>query len=307
MRGAAAPATIVDRDDPRRRAMTTVAGSDTTRIHTVAGGGGLRLHVREWGPVDGPAILLIHGWSQNHLCWARQYESALADEFRLVAYDLRGHGMSETPLEPEHYTDERLWADDVAAIIDALALDRPVLVGWSYGAFVICDYLRAYGGDRVAAAAFVEGAVKLGESAFGTLLGPGFLDHFAHATADDLPSNIWAMRAFLRACVAAPLPAADFETALAWNMVVPARVRAHLAARAIDEDDVLRTFPVPLLVVHGRQDTVVLPAMAEHVLATCPTAQASWYDGVGHAPHLEAPERFNRELAALIRRSAPTR
>jgi pimeloyl-ACP methyl ester carboxylesterase len=114
--------------------MTTVAGSETTRIHTVAGGGGLRLHVREWGPVDGPAILLIHGWSQNHLCWARQYESALAGEFRLVAYDLRGHGMSEAPLEPEHYTDERLWADDVAAIIDTLALDRPLLVGWSYGA-----------------------------------------------------------------------------------------------------------------------------------------------------------------------------
>jgi non-heme chloroperoxidase len=46
----------------------------------------------------------------------------------------------------------------------------------------------------------------------------------------------------------------------------------------------------------------VLPAMAEHVLATCPTAEISWYDGVGHAPHLEEPERFNRELAALGRR-----
>ena len=39
-----------------------------------------------------------------------------------------------------------------------------------------------------------------------------------------------------------------------------------------------------------------------HVLATCPTAEASWYDGVGHAPHLEEPERFNSELAALTRR-----
>ena len=91
------------------------------KIHTVRGGGGLRLHVREWGNADGPPILFIHGWSQNHLCWAKQYESALADEFRLVAYDLRGHGMSEAPLEPEHYTDGKLWADDVAAIIDELA------------------------------------------------------------------------------------------------------------------------------------------------------------------------------------------
>jgi pimeloyl-ACP methyl ester carboxylesterase len=42
--------------------------------------------------------------------------------------------------------------------------------------------------------------------------------------------------------------------------------------------------------------------MAEHVLATCPTAEPSWYEGVGHTAHLEEPERFNRELAALTRR-----
>jgi non-heme chloroperoxidase len=273
-----------------------------TKTHTVSGGGGLRLHVREWGNQDGPVILLIHGWSQNHLCWAKQYESALADEFRLVAFDLRGHGMSEAPLEPEHYTDGRLWADDVAAIIDQLGLDRPVLVGWSYGAFVICDYVRVHGDDGIAAIEFVEGAVKLGEAAFGTFIGPGFLDHFAHATADDLPTNIWAMRHFVRACLTKPLPADDFETALCWNIVVPARVRANLAAREIDDDDVLRTLQVPLLVTHGREDSVVLPAMAEHVLATCPAAEASWYEGVAHVPHLEEPERFNRELAALTRR-----
>jgi non-heme chloroperoxidase len=274
----------------------------TTKTHTVSGGGGLRLHVREWGNQDGPAILFIHGWSQSHLCWAKQYESALADEFRLVAYDLRGHGMSEAPLEPEHYTDGKLWADDVAAIIDELRLDRPVLVGWSYGSFVICDYLRVHGAERIAGIEFVEGVVKLGEAAFGTLIGPGILDHFAHATADDLPTNIWAMRGFIKACLAKPLPAEDFETALCWNIVVPARVRAALFARVIDDDDVLRTLDVPLLVTHGREDSVVLPAMAEHVLATCPTAEASWYEGVGHVPFLEEAERFNRELAALTRR-----
>ena len=287
--------------------MATLTQTGSMRTHTVEGGGSLRLHVREWGPVDGPPILFIHGWSQNHLCWAKQYESSLADEFRLVAYDLRGHGMSEAPLEPEQYTEPGLWADDVAAIVDALALDRPVLVGWSYGGFVICDYVRAYGTGRLDAIEFVEGAVKLGEPAFGTLIGPGFLDYFAHATADDLPTNIGAMRAFLRACVAKPLPTEEFETALCWNISVPARIRANLAAREIDDDDVLRALDVPLLVTQGREDTVVLPAMAEHVLATCPTAEASWYDGVGHAPHLEAPERFNRELAALVRASVARR
>jgi non-heme chloroperoxidase len=273
------------------------------KTHTVAGGGGLQLHVREWGPPDRPPILFIHGWSQNHLCWDKQYQSALRDEFRLVAYDLRGHGMSQAPLESEHYTDAKLWADDLAAIIDQLGLDRPVLVGWSYGAFVICDYVREYGQDRIAAIDFVEGAVKLGEAAFGTLIGPGFLGHFAGATADDLPVNIAAIRSFVRACIVKPVPDDDLETAVCWNVTVPAAIRAHLAAREIDCDDVLGTLEVPVLVTHGRADSVVLPAMAEHVLAACPTAEASWYDGVGHVPHLEEPERFNHELAELTRRA----
>jgi len=287
--------------------MTAVAQDDQAqsgrmKAYMVRGGGGLRQHVREWGKADGSPILFIHGWSQNHLCWAKQYESALADEFRLVAYDLRGHGMSEAPLEPEHYTEGRRWADDVAAIIDELGLDRPVLVGWSYGAFVICDYIRAYGQERVAAINFVEAAVRLGEAAFGTLIGPGFLDHFVGATADDLPTNIGAMRSFARACFVKPVSSDDLETAVCWNVVVPAPVRTHLAAREIDCDDVLRALEVPLLVTQGRADTVVLPAMAEHVLATCPTSKASWYDGVGHVPHLEDAERFNRELSELTRR-----
>ena len=282
--------------------MASVA--ERVSIHSVKGGGGLELHVREWGRPDGPPIVLIHGWSQNHLCWARQYESALADEFRLVAYDLRGHGMSGAPLKPEHYTVGKLWADDVAAIIDQLELDRPVLVGWSYGPLVICDYVRAHGQERVAAINFVEGAVKLGEAAFGRLIGPGFLDHFVAATADDLPTNIRAMRSFVRACIVRPVLDDELETAVCWNVVVPAAIRANLAARELDCDDVLRALEVPLLVTQGRADTVVLPAMAEHVLATCPTAEASWYDRVGHVPHLEEPERFNRELAALMRRVA---
>jgi pimeloyl-ACP methyl ester carboxylesterase len=273
------------------------------KVHEVHGGGGLRLHVREWGRADGPPIVLIHGLSQSHLCWAKQYDSALAEEFRLVAYDLRGHGMSQAPLEPEHYADGALWADDLAAVIEQLRLDRPVLVGWSYGGFVICDYLRAHGQDRIAAIDFVAGGVKLGEAAFGTLIGPSFLDNFADLTADDLPTNIRGVRGLVRAFPATPLPPDDVETLLCAGMTVPARIRANLGARQIDGDDVLRTLEVPLLVTQGRADTVVLPAMAEHVLATCPTAEPSWYDDVGHTPHLEQPQRFNHELATLTRRA----
>jgi pimeloyl-ACP methyl ester carboxylesterase len=271
--------------------------------YTVAGGRGVLLHVREWGNPDGPPILFIHGLSQCHLCWHRQYDSDLAGEFRLVAYDLRGHGMSEAPLDPEHYAEGKLWADDVAGIIETLQLDRPVLVGWSYGGFIACDYVRAYGHSRIAAINLVGGATTLGASAFGTFIGTGFLDHFPGAVADDLPTNIEAMRGFVRAFAAKPLAPEDVETLLGAGMAVPARIRANLAAREIDGDDVLRALQVPLLVSHGRMDTLALPAMAEHVLATCPTAKASWYDGVGHVPFLEQPDRFNRELAELTRRA----
>jgi non-heme chloroperoxidase len=208
--------------------MTTVA--QTRTIHTVRGGGGLRLHVREWGRPDGPPILLIHGLSQSHLCWARQYQSALAEEFRLVAYDLRGHGMSQAPPEPGHYTDARLWANDLAAIIDQLGLDRPVLVGWSYGGFIICDYLRAHGQDRIAAIDFAGAVVTLGAAAFGTLIGLDFLNNVPDATADDLPTNIRAIRALVEAFPAKPLPPDEVETLLCSSMTVPAPIRASLVA-----------------------------------------------------------------------------
>jgi pimeloyl-ACP methyl ester carboxylesterase len=110
------------------------------------------------------------------------------------------------------------------------------------------------------------------------------------------------MRGVTRALSARPLPTDDAETLLAASMTVPARIRASLAAREIDCDDVLGSLSVPLLVSQGRKDTIVLPAMTEHILAVCPTAEAAWYDGAAHVPHLEEPERFNRELGALTRR-----
>lgn len=273
------------------------------KIHAVKGGGGLNLHVREWGNSDGAPILLIHGWSQNHLSWRKQYESSLAEDFRLVALDLRGHGMSEAPLEAENYTDAQLWADDIAAIIEQLNLSRPVLVGWSYGGFIMSDYLRAYGQSAIAGVNYVGAAVTLNEGAFGTLIGPGFINNAEGAMAPDLPTNIEAMRNFLHDCLVKAISQEDFEVALAFNVAVPPQVRAALATREINSDDVLEAMTVPVLVTHGQEDIVVLPTMGEHILNTCPTAKASWYEGVGHVTFMENPERFNQELAAFTQQA----
>ena len=263
--------------------------------HDVRGGGGLRLHVQEWGDRNGPPILFIHGWSQSQLCWSRQTAGPLARDFRLVTFDLRGHGVSEKPLEVESYVDARHWADDLNAVIGQLELDRPVLVGWSYGGYVVTDYVAAYGETAIAGIDLVGGAV-LRTPSF-EHIGPGLLENAGDACGPDLRTSIPAMVRFLRACTVRPLSDQDWSTALCWNMVVPTEVRGALFARELDGDAVLSRPSVPVLVTHGLADSIVLPSMAEHVVEVCGTARASWYEDVGHLPFIEDSDRFDRELA----------
>src|SRR5246500_780847 len=101
---------------------------------------GLTISAQEWGNPNGPEILFIHGFSQSHLSWLRQVtDPQLAADLRMITLDLRGHGSSDKPLEQECYAHEK-WGDDIAAVMRATGLRRPVLVGWSYGGNVICDY-----------------------------------------------------------------------------------------------------------------------------------------------------------------------
>ena len=269
--------------------------------HQIAGGGGLKLNVLEWGRPEGAPILFIHGWSQTYMTWLKQVESALADEFRLVALDLRGHGLSEAPHEQAAYTQSQFWADDVKAVIDTLGLVQPVLVGWSYGGLVMTDYVRGYGDAAIAGINFVCAAVRLDEAALGTLIGPGFYEIFPRATAHDLETSIDAMREFIERCFSVKLSRADYERVLCWNMTVRPDVRASLGAREVNGADALASLRKPALVTQGRKDTIVLPAMADFILAHCTTATASWYDSAAHGPFVEETERFNEELAIFVR------
>jgi non-heme chloroperoxidase len=263
--------------------------------HEIRGGGGVRLHTREWGRSDQPALLLIHGWSQSDLCWTKQLSGELARDFRIVTFDLRGHGLSERPAAPDAYTDPQLWAEDVAAVIEGTGLQRPVLVAWSYGGYVVTDYLRVFGDGAIAAINLVGASVVLRPPGFDHH-GPGILENVGDACAPDLATNIAAMRRFLDACTRQPLDEDESLMALSWNMVVPPAVRGALLAREIDGSDALARMSVPVLVTHGKEDEIVLPSMARHSLEVCASATASWYDGVGHMPFWEAPERFDREL-----------
>ena len=121
-------------------------GGPCSRSHRITGGGGIQLNVVEAGNAHGHPILFIHGFSQCWLTWSRQLNSDLSGDFRLVAVDLRGHGLSDKPRDA--YGDSRLWADDINAVIRTLRLDHPILCSWSYG-LVPLDYIRHYGDEEI--------------------------------------------------------------------------------------------------------------------------------------------------------------
>ena len=266
------------------------------RKHVVTGGGGVRLNVREWGNPRARPILFIHGWSESHWCWFKQYESDLADDHRLIGLDNRGHGLSEVPLSPHSYSDSKLWADDIHAVISELELDSPILVGWSYGGLIMTDYVREYGDSAIAGLNYVCAASCLRPTALGRYIGEGLTQHLPDAVSDDLGRMVDAIRQINANCFAIKLAPEDYERVMCWTMMVRPEVRGFLLDRDVDGDDVLAGMRKPVLVTQGRLDTLVLPAMAEHIGAVCPTAQLSWYAASGHAPFLEEPVRFNREL-----------
>jgi len=259
----------------------------------------VRLHAREWGEPDGPAIVFVHGWSQCDLVWRAQVGSELAARFRMVTFDLRGHGTSGRPPAPDAYTEGRLWAEDLHAVITALELERPLLVGWSYGGMVVADYLRHFGQEHVAGVHFVSAMVKSGsEEAFGLLspdmlaLIPGLFDPEDGATLERFVSLLHHQ----------PVSQETRRRVLAYTEMVPPFVREGLGARVEDYDDVLHRLTVPVMVTHGLEDRVVLPESGRHIASVVKGAHVSLYPGVGHSPFWEDARRFNRELAAFAAR-----
>ncbi len=257
----------------------------------------LTIAASEWGNPAGQEVLFLHGYMQSSLSWIRQLnDPRLAGEFRMIAYDLRGHGASDKPLENDRYTQGRFWADEVAAVIAAANLRHPVLVGWSYSGRVISDYLRFHGLGPIAGVNFVSAVTKSAAE----FAGPDY-KLIAATFSEDPDANIRATRAFLSACFLTKPSTDDFEAMLAFNMACPPKVRASLMSRAPNPGDMMGRLTVPTLVTHGAGDRIILPAMSEFTASAAPNAKLSLYDGVGHASFFEDAPRFNRELAAFVR------
>jgi non-heme chloroperoxidase len=257
---------------------------------------GVKLAVYEWGNPAGPELVLIHGFAQCHLCFRPQIESELARTFRIVAYDFRGHGASDKPGDPRAYQGSSVWARDIATVLDAKKLERPVLVGWSMGGRSIRQYLMNFGDARLAGINFV-GSLVVEEPAS---RGPGS----PKAPPADAPlgERIESAVAFLKACFEIQPSEADFRIALAYNMIVTDPVREAIRGWSTSPDETvakLRAVKVPTLISHGRKDTIVLPRAAQQTAATIAGSKISWYDACGHSPFCEDAPRFNTELATF--------
>src|SRR5215467_3820352 len=257
---------------------------------------GLTISAQDWGNPAGPEIVFIHGFSQSHLSWTKQVNSDLAKDFHMVTYDLRGHGNSDKPFEPERYRDSKAWGDELQAVMDATGLKRPVLVGWSYGGRIMADYLKTHGTARLAGLNYVDAGQKSDPS----FAGPN-LKRLPLMASEDLATNIAATRAFLRDCFSIQPTEEEFETMLSFNMMVPPKVRLGLSGRTLEVDDLLKSLRLPVLVTHGSEDKNSNLIAAEYTSKMIPGAKLSVYQGIGHSPFFEDAPRFNAELAAFVR------
>ncbi|MDH6278933.1 alpha/beta fold hydrolase [Prescottella agglutinans] len=264
---------------------------------------GTTLVYRTFGHAQARPLVLIHGWAQSSSCWGEDVLADLAEHHRVIAVDLRGHGYSDAPASG--YDDSANWAADVDAVLTAEGITSgAVLLGWSYGGLVICDYLAAHGTTTVDGVVFVGAITSIGRGEAGGKVGAAMKAAIPAAMAEHPATAIGALGSFGTALTGpiddAPGKGAWSQALFGASLSTPPRVRAALFTRAVGHDDLLRTLDVPALVLHGTADAVVDVSAAEHAAALIPGATVSYWDGCGHGPFVEDPQRFVGEVRAFV-------
>jgi len=296
---------VVNRKRCRRIAVLLVSLWSSTVIgveyRTVTGAGGVPLQVAEAGDPSSPGILLIHGATLSSSSWLQQLQSTLAEDFHLVAFDLRGHGNSGKPWDADSYRDSRIWADDVAAVIDATGLRRPVVVAWSYGGHVTMDFLRHYPADRIA------GLVLVGSTGGMLPFPPPDAETAAEfarigplAMSPDAGDRLEAARSFVNGMVQAPVPQSTLDREIAAVLAVTPYVRQAMQGRDLDNSDLIGQLTMPVLFLMGDAERTTTPADVEKLMQSIPDSRLSVFPETGHMPFIERQERFERELDEFL-------
>ncbi len=234
---------------------------------------------------SGPAVLLTHGYSATAEMWKPQIDP-LSQRYRLILWDMRGHGQSDSPNDPAAYSEEAT-VGDMAALLNACGVDQAVCGGLSLGGYMSLAFHFEHP-ERVK-----------GLMLFDT--GPGF--------RKTPPREAWnrRARAFARTFETKGLAALGGSAEVAASTHRSAQGLAHAArgmlaqrdARVIDS---LASIKVPTLVLAGAKDEPFLVA-TDYMASKIPEATKIIIPEAGHAANLDQPEKFNRAVLTLLDRT----
>lgn len=244
---------------------------------------------------EGLPVLFIHGYPLNRRMWAPQVEG-LAGAARALALDLRGHGESQVVPGP-YWMD--LLADDCAAFLDALEINRPVVVcGLSMGGYVAMAFYRQHaprvaglilaatrsGADTPEGRENRDKAIALarekGPQAIAASMLPKMMAPQTYQEKSDLVASVRQMMAGL------PVEAIEGD-------LVGMRERP-------DSAQTLAEVAVPVLILHGADDQIIPAKAARQEQESLHTAQIEIIPGAGHLLNLEQPERFNDAVRRFV-------
>jgi len=232
-------------------------------------------------------LLLSHGYGATSAMFAPNVPT-LAIHREVITWDLRGHGASESPADPDSYQAVNAIAD-MAAILDRIGVKRAVLGGHSLGGYLSLDFTLTYP-DRVAGLVLID-------------TGPGF--------RNDEARSDWNRRAEATAARLAERGIAGLgsgsELHADGHTDVNGLIRAARGTLTQRDGHVLERLPeisVPTLVVIGADDTPFIGA-ADYMTRKIPSARKVVIPDAGHAPGIDQPEEFNAQVAAFLSEIAP--
>lgn len=263
--------------------------------YTVTAPDGVRIAVQESGNPQGLPIIFIHGLLGSHLNWEKQLNDPQLQRYRLITFDLRGHGLSDKPQQALAYSDGKRWGDDLRAVIEQSHARNPLLVGWSLGGAVMTNYLAAFGDHQISGAIYVDGVVELTPA-----LIPAHDSVYRDMISEDLKTHLDGERAFLQLCFYQQPDRVTFERLLANAAMAGWQMQRAVMTMTIPLAQGLKHVRVPLLFIYGEHDALINPAASlDRVKQINPATQTRIYRHSGHAPFIEEANRFNHDLAAF--------
>lgn len=240
----------------------------------------------------GLPLLFLHGWLMSNRVWS--YQAPLAERFRVIAPDLRGHG--ESGGDDFNYA---CCVDDLIALVEHLGLGRVVVVGWSMGvqiALRLSSKLR----DRVAGLVLVGGTPLFCRDED---YEHGVPQAQARSMALRLRRNYSGTAGeFYREMFSAADARMVDMTAIAKTVVgrlpqLPVALSALGELIRTDLRGLLADTPMPVLLMHGDADQICLPGASHYMHSVLPDSRLQLFAGVGHAPFLTGTAKFNNDLS----------